>query len=700
MNYPFYSRLICLIFCSSLLIRCNLPVGDTNTRKVLVFTKTLEYRHQSIDDGIKMLEKLGKENRFRIEVSEDASLFNDDSLKQFNAIVFLNTTGEVLNFAQQNGLRRYMEAGGGFVAIHGSSATLNHSAWFRGLIGTRFKNHSRIQQGKLLVHQDDKFPTTKSLTPGWTYEDEWYNWDTIPRDVHVLVSIDEQSYQGGEHPEFHPLAWYHEYEKGKSFYTALGHSGETYQDPKFAGLILDGLNYVMQGQNLDYRLAVTPSAPDPKDLIKESLVSYGFVQEPMAMDISPDGKIFYAERRGNIRVHNIQEKKTSIIGTIPVYSEHEDGLLGIALDPDFRQNHWLYVFYSAPVNQFNYHLSRFTYDPKTNHLLDTTEMILLKIPQEHPYSNHTGGRICFDRDKNLYLTTGDNTIPFGSKGFAPIDQRKDRTEYDASRSSGNTNDLRGKILRIHPEPNGTYTIPAGNLFPPGMPKTRPEIYIMGCRNPFSVLVDSATNILYWGEVGPDAHKDSLEGPRGYDEINHARKAGNYGWPFFIGDSKPYAEVDFVHDKIGEFFNPERPMNNGPRNTGLKILPPVHEAFIWYPYADSQEFPEVGAGGRSAMAGPVYHFTKSSQLSDSRLPEYFDKGFIIYEWIRNWIKVVRMDDEHNYIGMEPFAPEAHFSSITDMKFGPDGLLYVLEYGKTWYQHNEDAGISRIIYSPKK
>jgi cytochrome c len=188
------------------------------------------------------------------------------------------------------------------------------------------------------------------------------------------------------------------------------------------------------------------------------------------------------------------------------------------------------------------------------------------------------------------------------------------------RSAGNTNDLRGKILRIHPEPDGSYTIPAGNLFAKDTPGTRPEIYIMGCRNPYRITVDRPTGILYWGEVGPDADRDSTRGPRGYDEFNQARQAGNFGWPLFIGNSQAYTHVDFRNNEqlLGRF-DPLRPINFSANNTGLRELPPAQNAFIWYPYDASPDFPAVGVGGRRPLVGrcidtmPLLRRPSSSRL---------------------------------------------------------------------------------------
>ncbi len=225
-----------------------------------------------------------------------------------------------------------------------------------------------------------------------------------------------------------------------------------------------------------------------------------------------------------------------------------------------------------------------------------TAKIILEVPVQRDECCHTGGSIAFDARGNLYLSTGDNTNPFAT-GYAPIDERQGRSPWDAQKSSGNTNDLRGKILRIHPETDGSYTIPDGNLFPPGTPKTRPEIYTMGHRNPYRIAVDKRTGFVYWGDVGPDASVDSAgRGPAGHDEIGQARRAGNFGWPYFVGDNKAYfrtTRVDSVTVQAGAQFDPARPVNTSPNNTGLSELPPAQKAFIWYPYGPSAEFPVLG-----------------------------------------------------------------------------------------------------------
>src|SRR5207249_703605 len=154
----------------------------------------------------------------------------------------------------------------------------------------------------------------------------------------------------------------------------------------------------------------------------------------------------------------------------------------------------------------------------------------------------------WDKDGNLFLSTGDNTSPRAT-AYSPSDERAERAPWDAQKSSSNTNDLRGKIIRIKPLANGTYSIPEGNLFPKGTALTRPEIYTMRQRNPFRISLDKKTGYLYWGEVGPDANEpDSLLGPAGHDEVGQARKASNQGWPYFVGNNKAYTHFDFAQNK--------------------------------------------------------------------------------------------------------------------------------------------------------
>src|SRR5262249_51058464 len=304
---------------------------------------------------------------------------------------------------------------------------------------------------------------------------------------------------------------------------------------------------------------------------------------------------------------------------------------------------------------------------------------------------HMGGGLVMDKNGDLYMGTGDNSPPIAE---LPVDQRPGKEFYDSLRSSANSRDLRGKILRVHPRPDGGYDIPAGNLFSDGK-DGRPEIYCMGCRNPFRLSIDDKDGWLYWGDVGPNILDPSLKiGPDGYDEINRTQKAGNFGWPMFVGPNEAYRNFDFATRKTGELFDVDHPTNNSRNNTGLKILPRPQPAWIWYRSIQSKPFPERGSGGRSAMAGPTYDYQSFSK-SPLRLPASLDGRVFIYDWMRNWIKTVTVDEAGRPSRINPFLPQMSFRKPIDLKFGPDGCLYVIDYGNLW-TGNSDGQILRIVY----
>jgi cytochrome c len=429
------------------------------------------------------------------------------------------------------------------------------------------------------------------------------------------------------------------------------------------------------------------------------------LEEPIQFDILPDGRVLYAERKGKLKVYEPAKKTVKLVAEIAVstkyvsktgeITEGEDGLQGVILDPDYANNNWIYLYYSPKDGDPKNILVR--YEWKGDKLIESSKKVLLEVVVQREECCHVGGGMLFDKSGNLYLTTGDNTFSRASDGFTPIDERPGESPRDAQKSSGNTNDLRGKILRIHPEKDGSYTIPPGNLFPPGTALTRPEIYTMGNRNPWRMTIDSKTGWLYWGEVGPDGSVDSASrGPMAYDEFNLAKQAGNYGWPYFVADNKAYNDYDFATKRSGEKFNPVHPVNNSPNNKGLTDLPPATPAMIWYPYAASTEFPELQTGGRSATGGPIYH--RSDFRNPSRpYPQYYEGKWFVTDWVRGWIMAVTLNDTGGYKSMEHFLPELKLRGPIDMKFGADGSLYVLEYGNGYFKDNPEAELIKIEYN---
>ncbi|GAB3316234.1 hypothetical protein GCM10027299_06170 [Larkinella ripae] len=429
-------------------------------------------------------------------------------------------------------------------------------------------------------------------------------------------------------------------------------------------------------------------APDEHRFRKVDLT--GDLRDLVELDIAPNGDVYYISHNGELYRHRVATKENRQIGRLDVQPS-EAMLQAIALDPGFAQNRHLYLYY-APRSPKNVNvLSRFTLRGDSLDL--ASEKRMLEVPDSWQCC-HAGGGMAFDQHGNLYLTTGDNTNPFGTN-YAPIDERPGREIYDAQRSSANTNDLRGKILRIHPEPDGTYTIPKGNLFAGSNDNlTRPEIYVMGCRNPFHLTIDRDTDFLYWSEVGPDASDKEARGPRGYDELNQARKAGNHGWPLFIGSNEPYAKVDFTKDSVLFQFDPKQPINTSVNNTGRRELPPAQPAFLAYPYDVLPEHPDLGSGGRTLVAGPIYYFDPKNP-SPIKFPAYFDRRLFLGEWMRNWMKTVALDGQKNLKALESFMPSTAFRKPIAMKFGPDGALYLIEFGSLW-GGNKDSRLTRIEY----
>ena len=367
------------------------PFDDQHVT-VLVFTKTAGFRHDSIADGIAAIQALGRENGFAVEATEDAGRFTDEGLAPYRAVIFLNTTGDVLATDQERAFERYIRGGGGFVGIHSAADTEYGWAWYGDLVGAYFASHPAIQQAQVQV-ADRVHPATDHLSARWQRRDEWYNYRRNPRgQVHILATLDEGSYNGGNHGFDHPIAWCHDYDGGRSWYTGGGHTRASYGEPQFMQHILGGIEY----------------------------------------------------------------------------------------------------------------------------------------------------------------------------------------------ASGVT-------------------------------------------------------------------------------------AADCG----------------------------APRNLSPNNTGLQSLPPAQAAWVWYPYGTSSSFPEIIAdGGRTALAGPVYYYDAAA--GSKKLPAYYNGTLFMYEWASNWIKEVKLDEDGNILKINPFLDGMEFIRPISMQFGPDGSLYVLEWGSGFWGDNDDARVVRIDY----
>src|SRR5688572_3802844 len=302
---------------------------------------------------------------------------------------------------------------------------------------------------------------------------------------------------------------------------------------------------------------------------------------PMELDVAPDGRVFYIERDGRLMIWKPNTRQTVTAGTVPVTNSQENGLLGLQLAPDFTTSNWVYLFYSQLPDSSNTQvISRFKVNGDTLDL--ASEQRILTFQHQRGQCCHSSGSLYFGPDGSLYISTGDNTNPFDSSGYNPIDERTGREPWDAQRTSANTNDLNGKILRIKPVDNptgapglgNTYTVPPGNLFA-ASDKTRPEIFGMGFRNPFRFTIDQETGWVLGADYGPDASTGNANrGPAGSVEYNVLTSAGNYGWPYCIRDNTAYNDYNFATSTSGAKFDCANPKNESPSNTGLTDLPPA------------------------------------------------------------------------------------------------------------------------------
>ncbi|MGA5299397.1 PQQ-dependent sugar dehydrogenase [Nucisporomicrobium flavum] len=470
-------------------------------------------------------------------------------------------------------------------------------------------------------------------------------------------------------------------------------------------------------------VSAAPAAAPPPDSDFQKVTLDDFPGEPIALAVLPDKRVLHTARKGQVRINDPKSGRNILAATIPVYQHDEEGVQGVAIDPNFAANKWVYIYYSPVLNTPSddpstpavnegdapeegtaadfapfkgvMRLSRFKLNGTT--LALSTEQRILEVPTDRGICCHVGGKIDFDAAGNLYLSTGDDTNPFASDGYAPIDERANRNPaFDAQRSAANTNDLRGKILRIKVTGNGSYRIPKGNLFKPGTAYTRPEIYAMGVRNPFRFAVDKQSGVVYVGDYSPDANQPNPQrGPAGHGRWMAIDKPANYGWPYCVAPDMPYVDYDFATQTSGEPFNCAAPVNESPHNTGKRELPPVEKAEVIYTYGPSAEFPELGTGGIGPMGGPAYHYDAANP-SATKWPEYYDSKPLFYEWTRDYVKGFTLGADNQVTAIESVLPSIVFDNPMDMEFGPDGSLYVLEYGDGYFSENPEAQLARIDY----
>ncbi len=473
--------------------------------------------------------------------------------------------------------------------------------------------------------------------------------------------------------------------------------------------------------------AAAPDQPPPDSSFQKVTLN-DRPGEPMDLAVLPDNSVLHTTREGTIWRNDATTGVNSVAGTLDVYRHDEEGLQSIALQPGFdgKKKNWVYLYYSPPqdtplddpatpaINEGDapvtgtpadfepfegvIRLSRFRYSGGKVQI--GSEQQIMDVPVDRGICCHVGGDIVFDSAGNLLLSTGDDTNPFQSDGFVPIDERPESNPaFDAQRSAANTNDLRGKVLRITPKAGGGYTIPAGNLFAPGTDKTRPEIYAMGLRNPFRIEIDPRTDAVYVGDYSPDARTaDPDRGPAGHGRWISIEEPANYGWPYCVTPDLAYNDYDFATGTSGPKFDCAAPVNESPHNTGLTELPAVAEAEVSYTYGASARFPELETGGIGPMAGPAYDYDAKAAKGPRSVawPPHYDGMPLFYEWTRDYVKGFTLDADGEVVSIEDVVASIATDNPMDMEFGPDGALYVLEYGDGYFAENPDAQLARIDF----
>ncbi|MBO0869476.1 MAG: ThuA domain-containing protein, partial [Micromonosporaceae bacterium] len=441
---------------------------------------------------------------------------------------------------------------------------------------------STVQQATV-DFTDRQHPANKGLPYTVSRADQWINWDPNPiGKVETLAQVEERTYKAGVsgNGAFHPISWCRDVNGGRSFYTGMGRTEASYTtDKQFQSHLLGGIEWATGMVRGDCQATIASNYTTERLTTTNQPGQEDQIGEPHGLTVAPDGKVFYIGKAacptgpipdwndpnvglgcGTIHQWDPKTKQPKLLTTLAVMGNRgsgdelikdEDGLVGITLDPKFEQNGWIYVYWMPHesidrVNEIGQRtVSRFTYDFATQTLDQATRKDLLHWPAQIHSCCHVGGGMTFDESGNLYIGSGDDNSSLGSGGYSGNNWTADFNGVsfqDARRTAGNTNDLNGKILRIHPEPDGTYTIPPGNLFTgkeEGGGKTRPEIYVMGVRNIARIAWDPINHWLTAAWVGPDANNPSPDlGPAKYETATIITSAGNQGWPYCMGNKQP------------------------------------------------------------------------------------------------------------------------------------------------------------------
>ena len=633
---------------------------------------------------------------------------------------------------------------------------------------------------------DRNHPANEGLPLNWKHSDQWLNWEPNPiGEVHTVAQVKEKTYKPGRNAmgAFHPVSWCRDYKGGRSFYTGMGATKASYTEDNFRSHLLGAIQWTTGMVRGDCQATIASNYEVQRLTGKNAPGKLDQHGEMHGLTIAPNGTVFYIGKAGcpsgpipswdnpkvglgcgTIHQWDPDTKKVKHLTTLDVFGNRgagggrvksEEGLVGITLSPNFMENGWVYIYW-MPHDSIDREkhvgkrtISRLTYDFETQTIDKSSRVDILQWQAQIHSCCHAGGGMDFDDQGNLYIGVGDNNSSQFTKGYSANNwskKYKGLSWADARRTAGNTNNLNGKILRIDPLPipegkqpplgmGTTYEIPEGNLFPPDEysgEKTRPEIYVMGVRNPTRLHWDHVNDWLLTGWVGPDAYQPSPKlGPAKYDTATVITSAGNHGWPYCMANGQPYRNRSNEDPSVlTNWYDCDDLKNTSPVNTGLVDIPDMTHNMIWYsPGGGGAIFPDrpgtdiptyekedatytepyIQGGCQAIMPGPVYHRSRVNTDSGVAWPAHWNNKWFIGDECNSKNRIaVTLGKENVKKKEQPAFAESlrqiipsgtgdkELQNWMGAQFGPDGALYMIDYGGGFFSLTDNQKLIRIVY----